>query len=284
MQPKDKAPPISTMSTQRGIANPRLENDSELYSVDRSTDTVAGQLENYTDTSSPLMQRYAMQGRKEAVGRGLTNSTIAVQGGMANVLDKSGEFATTDAGFYNDRKTETVRSKTQLDVTDKQAASQRYSTDKQAASQKYMSDSQLKAAGISAQTQRDVARMNNVAQAERVGMETESRERVAEAEQAGLASRLDKELAGKAYLNINDNETRLKIAEAEDAFRQTELTTTTLNSMYSDVSNSIAGIDTKASSRSQQEQLDRIMAGFTSRLTALSKIDSVIAGTIPSPN
>jgi hypothetical protein len=129
--PSSGVSPMERMSRAGGNSSSVPTKDSsELYTVDESTDTVRGQLDNYTDFDTPLMKRIAQQGIDQAAGRGLTNSSIAGGNAIGKVLDKAGEWATTDAGAYNNRKTESLRSATSVYGIDESAAASRYGSDK----------------------------------------------------------------------------------------------------------------------------------------------------------
>lgn len=129
--------PISKMAGESSVPN---IDSSELYTVE-DKDTVGGNLGTYTDFDTPLMKRIAQQGRANAASRGLTNSSIAGRGAMGNMLDKAGEFATTDAAAYNARKTENARTATQRYTTDETVKANKYSDDKRLEGTKYTSDS-----------------------------------------------------------------------------------------------------------------------------------------------
>jgi hypothetical protein len=129
-QKMNSGSPIQNVANQSDNSNVPTKDSSELYTVDKSTDTVRGQLDNYTNFDTPLMKRIAQQGIDQAAGRGLTNSSIAGGNAIGKVLDKAGEWATTDAGAYNNRKTESLRSATSVYGIDESAAASRYGSDK----------------------------------------------------------------------------------------------------------------------------------------------------------
>jgi hypothetical protein len=67
----------------------RTVNDSELMSK---------QVNNVIAEDSPLMQQAATKGKQAAQGRGLLNTSMAVQAGQAAVMDRAMPIAQYDAG------------------------------------------------------------------------------------------------------------------------------------------------------------------------------------------
>ena len=140
------------LQTAKSSGMPSLD-DSELYTVDKKKETVHGLVNEYSDSSNPILRREAQKGIEMAASRGLTNSSIASGNAIGKVLDKTTEWATADAAHYNNRKTENVKAATNKYGTDKgfeankyatdaQSASNKYSTDANSASNKYSSDAQ----------------------------------------------------------------------------------------------------------------------------------------------
>ena len=109
--------PLAKMAEAQQRTTPSLE-DSELYTLDENTETVQGRVNEYSKSSNPVLQREAQKGRDEASRRGLTNSTIAGGNAIGKVLDKTTEWATADAQFANNRKTENLRALTSKYGTD----------------------------------------------------------------------------------------------------------------------------------------------------------------------
>lgn len=236
-----------------------LKNDSELYKVNVDTDTVRGQLDNnYANTDTPLMKRYAAQGKQEAISRGLTNSTIAAQGGMANVLDKAGDFAKTDAGFYNDRKTETLRSKTAVKTTQIGADASMYGADRQL-------EGQLGAARIGASAEVRVAGMNNVAAGERLDKDIAGRLQITEID-----------AASRERISSMETSTQLSLKQLEERGANSRLSGTTRSQIFSDTAAGINSIDQTASAATQDAQAKRILDFQAIRLTAMEDIDAAL--------
>jgi hypothetical protein len=234
-----------------------LAGSSELYRVNPATDTVAGQLDNvYANTNSPLMKRYAAQGKAEAQSRGLTNSSLAIQGGMANVLDKAGQFATTDSGYYNDRKTETLRSDTAIKTTQIGADASKYSADKGL-------EGQLGSAYIGAATDIKVSGMNNAAAKDRLLIDGASQREIAAAD-----------LASRERIAALDSTTQLSMRNLDIAASDRRFTSEQTAIIYSDTATGINAIDQTASAGTQNAQAQRIIDFQTIRLTAMADVNT----------
>lgn len=273
---------------------PPTVNSSELYTVDKKTDTVAGQLENYTNMQTPLMKRIAEQGRAQAKSRGLGNSTIAGQGAIGKVLDKSGEWATTDAGHYNNRKTESLRAATSKYGTDESVKSAAYTADKGLEGQKYSSDQQLKGQKYTADKglQGDLARASaavssaSISASGQMGaaaIAAKSRENVAAKELESSNNRLRADVAMRTLDRAsNEDMNRARIdgskaaatrAHTRDGVTRRESAAT---DTYNTFQNGVANIDQTASKGTQQEQYSRLIL---SRDTTLDAIGAMRGGT-----
>lgn len=217
-----------------------LNESSEMYTVNPSTDTVKGQLEKHTNFDSTLMKRVASQGREQAVSRGLTNSTIASQGAMGAVLDRAGDWAKTDAGIYNDRKTEGVRSRTALRAQEISADASKYSADSSRAAQ-------IETANIGAKSALQVAGANNAGAKERMAMDIAGQNA-----RASWTSMLERDTA-MARLSFDREELNARLNIERD-----RIGAEATQSMWSDLSVGLANIDANASPASQQEQANRL--------------------------
>ena len=127
------------LQTAKSSGMPSLD-DSELYTVDKKKETVHGLVNEYSDSSNPILRREAQKGIEMAASRGLTNSSIASGNAIGKVLDKTTEWATADAAHYNNRKTENVRAAVNKYGTDKGFEANKYATDASTASNKYSTD------------------------------------------------------------------------------------------------------------------------------------------------
>jgi hypothetical protein len=281
--PVQKMAEQSTTEANGGV--PTVDS-SELYTVE-DNETVAGNLDKYTDFNTGLNKRIAQKARDESAGRGLSNSSLSAQGAMGAVLDSAGGFATTDAAAYGNRKTESLRAVTSKYGTDVSADASKYSSDKQlegtqisADAQKYSSDNQLagtklssaaqvKAAGISANAQVTSAGISASAQTAAAKIGATSREKVAASQEATKNTALQVDLV-KTVLNNKSQESiarQQKDADYMLAARNGKRSakTTSQNAFMT----GIANIDQTASPESQQEAYDRLDAQHTSNLKAI---------------
>ena len=154
--------PIQQVATQD---KPPTVDSSELYTVE-ANETVAGNLDKYTDFETPLMKRIAQQGIDQAASRGLTNSSIASGNAIGKVLDKAGEWATTDAAAYANRKTESLRSATSKYGTDQSVEASKYGADKDAEASKYSSDASKEASKYGADKDAEASKYSSDASRE----------------------------------------------------------------------------------------------------------------------
>ena len=277
------APPSGTPLSKEVVEDkPPVPNidSSELYTVDKATETVAGQLEQYSDFNTPLMKRYAQQGQEKASQRGLTNSSIAAGSGMAKVLDKAGEFATTDAGIYNARKNENMRTATQRYTTDETVKSNKYSSDKQFEGTQYSSDSSAEASKYSSDKQlqgqvyaSDQQLAGSRVQAAATVQAAASRSR-AQIEAAGInatsneliqASRAEVDLANiktTALTATLDRESKFALEGVRAANERAKEGRGAYNNAMQSAGNGfsagVANIDITASLASQQEQFNKL--------------------------
>jgi len=234
-------------------------NDSELYRVNPETDTIRGQLDNnYANTDSALMKRYAAQGRQKSVASGLGNSTIAAQAGMANVLDKAGEFAKVDSGYYNTRKTENVRSGTVIETANIQADASKYGADKSA-------KAQVASANISANASRDVSAQNNAGALERVQLDVQNKTDLQVAD-AAMQERIA----------TMDNDTKMAYGSLQESGANFRASQEIMNTIYGDTATGIANIDQSSSAASQNSAAKRILDFQAIRLSAITSIDSAL--------
>ena len=216
------------------------------------------------------MKRIAQQGKDNAQSRGLTNSSIAAQGAMGNVLDKAGEWATTDAGIYNNRKTTNV-----------QAATTKYGTDQQRASAlettKIDAKARVDAASISAAGQMGAASINASASMANAKLQYKSNEldRAHEATQAQAKFRRDKVMANIGYDHENYQKSLDRDLQAD------KFNATSTNSAWESFNVGVANIDINASPESQRNQFDRLEQLRTARITANSTIRNAVVAQPP---
>ena len=289
-QKMNSGSPIQNMATQSDNSNVPTKDSSELYTVDKSTDTVRGQLDNYTNFDTPLMKRIAQQGIDQAAGRGLTNSSIAGGNAIGKVLDKAGEWATTDAGAYNNRKTESLRSATSVYGIDESASASRYGSDKSlegtqvaAAASKYGADKSSEASMYGSDKQlegsREAAsatvRAASIAGNARISAEyiaASSNQKIEASRAATAENQID---ADKfiAKMDIDGQEAAAAVKVKTDAAAgKTDDYNAGLTSAGNTFTAGVAAIDLTASPASQKEQLKRLTDAHDIEVALLDKL------------
>lgn len=231
-------------------------NDSELYTVNKETDTVQGQLDGYLDRDNAILKREAQKGRDMATARGLTNSTIASGNAIGKVLDKATEWATTDAGIYERRKTNNQQS---AQSTFEANLASETSIKTNAAS----NAAQIASAGIQANATIQSTKIQaNQSDKESIRASQDNQNRLDSAELiAGLdnASREKVEQANRDadYWSKNSQDKRQGAINAHSVYTQ-----------------GIAAIDLTASKTSQQTQFDRLTKAYETQLDAVEAMKS----------
>lgn len=97
-----------------GIINTAIDKNNPLKSVagytpekaslDKTTDTVQGQIKTIIDDNSPLMQQAVTRSKAAANQKGLVNSSMAVTAGQSALYDAALPIASQDAATYNQNK------------------------------------------------------------------------------------------------------------------------------------------------------------------------------------
>ena len=250
-------------------------------------ETVAGNLDKYTDFNTGLNKRIAQKARDESAGRGLSNSSLSAQGAMGAVLDSAGGFATTDANTHANRKTESLRAATSKYGTDVSAEASKYSSDKQlegtqisADAQRYSSDNQLMGTRISASAQVSSARIsadatvsaagiNSSAQVAAAKIGATSREKVSAAQEATKITGIQVDLVSTLLNNKSQEKIRTEQKNADYMLAarngKRSAKTTSQNAFMT----GIANIDQTASPASQQEAYDRLDNQHQANLKAI---------------
>jgi hypothetical protein len=255
---------------------------------------VAGNLGNYTDFETPLMKRIAQQGIDQAASRGLTNSSIASGNAMGKVLDKAGEWATTDAAAYANRKTESLRSATSQYGTDVSAAASKYGADKDAEASKYSSDAareasmyssdkslegskyssdqQLEGTKISASATVAAAHASASARVAAANIGASSNEKI----EASRAETADNQIKSQEVLRNMDAADRIKAAEVLATTNRATAQKSAKNAARTSAGNgysaAVANINIESSAASQREQLDRINAAYDIEIDAIDAL------------
>lgn len=289
-QKMNSGSPIQNVATQSDNSGVLTKDSSELYTVDKSTDTVRGQLDNYTNFDTPLMKRIAQQGIDQAAGRGLTNSSIAGGNAIGKVLDKAGEWATTDAGAYNNRKTESLRSATSVYGIDESASASRYGSDKSlegtqvaadaskygadksSEASMYGSDKQLEGSKIQASATVSAAQIagNARIRAEGIAASSNAKIEASRAQTAEADRKADKVLA-KMDIDAQKGAAAIK-ANTDRAAQQKDSYNSSLTSAGNNFSVGVANIDINASPVSQKEQLNRLKDTYDIEILALENL------------
>lgn len=83
----------------------------ETRSIDKTTQTVAGQVDSILAKDSPLMQRARTLATQGMAQRGLVNSSMAQGAGTAAMIDKATPIASQDAATYNSVASENMAAK-----------------------------------------------------------------------------------------------------------------------------------------------------------------------------
>jgi hypothetical protein len=250
--------PLAKMAEAQQRTTPSLE-DSELYTLDENTETVQGRVNEYSKSSNPVLQREAQKGRDEASRRGLTNSTIAGGNAIGKVLDKTTEWATADAQFANNRKTENLRALTSKYGTDESVKASKYSSDNQLLGTKISSAAQVQSAGISANATMGAARIQ-ASSAERVQEQRGKIDALNIVARANTA-KLDRQSQEKvAIIGERSSTNRANTAHKRNAQTANQDTFT----------RGVAQIDQTASAATQQQQFDRLDTRYKANEKAIA--------------
>ena len=277
---------VAAQTTTEANGGVPTVDSAELYTVN-DNETVAGNLDKYTDFDTGLNKRIAQKARDESAGRGLSNSSLSVQGAMGAVLDSAGGFATTDANTYANRKTESLRAATSKYGTDVSAEASKYSSDKQlegtqisADAQRYSSDNQLAgtkinsaaqvtAAGISANATITAAGISSSAQVSAARIGATSREKIAASQEATKMVGIQVGLVSDILSNQSQEKIRTEQKNADYMLAarngKRSAKTTSQNAFMT----GIANIDQTASPASQQEAYDRLDNQHQNNLAAI---------------
>ena len=284
--------PIAQVAEQTTPPPPTVDS-SELYTVE-ANETVAGNLDKYTNFETPLMKRIAQQGIDQAASRGLTNSSIASGNAMGKVLDKAGEWATTDSAAYANRKTEALRSATSKYGTDQSVEASKYgadkdlegskyssdsskeasmySSDKGLEGQKYSSDQQLAGTKISANATVAAANASARARVSAASIGASSNEKI----EASRAETAENQIKSQEVLRNMDASDRIKAAEVLASTNRAAAGKNAQNAARTSAGNgysaAVANINLESSAASQKEQLARINASYDIEIDAIEAL------------
>lgn len=128
-------------STNQTYAPQQIQPDQlALRTIDKPTETVAGQINSIVAADSPVMQQARAGAMTAANDRGLLNSSIATSGAEDAVIRAATGIGTSDAGFYNEAANYNAAAKNQATMYNTQAQNaflqQSQSLDSQAQLQK----------------------------------------------------------------------------------------------------------------------------------------------------
>lgn len=261
--------------------------EGELYTeVNEATDTVYGQMQNkWLNPNDPLMKRVASQANERSAARGLTNSSIAQGNALGAVVDKAGQFATADAGFYNDRKTENQRSATHITSTkmnnDTQIEATQIGADAQIESSNISARAQVASAGISARARVQTQKLSDEAAMARLEVDTASRESINAAELAARSEDQAKELASRERQTQINADNQWAIAEYQQRSQDNRQEAELYADVFRDYNTAVMNIDQNANAASQREQLQRVNDAMQIRLEAQGYIDKAVNVTSP---
>lgn len=264
--------------------------------VNEATDTVYGQLQKHTDFESPVMKRVAQQAKDAATSRGLGNTTIAGQAATAAVIDKAGTYATKDAEIYSARRSANQQADVQLESTTLANKANIEQTNLTNDNRLQVQDKANE--GALSQIASKGAIDSELAAADRV-----SKEGIAAADRVGQQERLDAELGSlesrtaadnevklqEAFAKINssemlgflDNNTKLSIAKIQQDTELLRNNNESIQQAWTNYQTGLAGIDTNASSASQQTQAKRLEGSFKARMEFLNQADTLPTTTAP---
>jgi len=95
--------PAPTPAPASGLIGQAAQYTPVTPTVDKATETSAGQLDTLLSGDSPLMQRARTLAQQQMAGRGLVNSSMAIESGTAAMIDKATPIALQDASIYAGR-------------------------------------------------------------------------------------------------------------------------------------------------------------------------------------
>lgn len=250
--------PTRTVRTSGGNGTTYDPNIGKVE-VNAETDTVRGQLKNYTDFGSPLMKRIASQSRDKSASRGLTNTSIAEGAATGAMIDQAGKFATTDAQIYTNRRTENQRATIQLENTAMSNKTSIVNTNSSNAARVQAAGisagAQVASAQLQADSNRELTLANNTFKANQSAYDRKHQE---------FLSGKDRDL--KERLGNLDADTRTTLANIQAETETARQKNSAIESAWSSYQQGVANIDVSAKSVSQKTQFDRLKSLFEARM------------------
>lgn len=95
--------PGALQASSPGLIGQAAQYTPVTAEVNRPTETAAGQLDTLLSGDSPLMQRARTLAQQQMAGRGLVNSSMAIEAGTGAMIDRMTPIAQQDAGIYDAR-------------------------------------------------------------------------------------------------------------------------------------------------------------------------------------
>lgn len=170
--------------------------------------TVEGRIKGLIDANSPLMQQAATTGLQNSNARGLANSSMSVGASQAEVLKAATPIATADANIHaNAAQFNAIDPNKQLAIT----------SSEKLAGMNIAADMDKLTTELA--SRKDLSNADIAARKDQLVTEIISREKLSEADRTAVAARLDTELASRERIATMENDTRIKLAGNEEAYK-----------------------------------------------------------------
>lgn len=113
-----ESPEVTEANVPGGIISPAQGGTAASYQtpekyVPGENELMSGRLDEFLDENSPLMQRAAKKGEREAQAKGLLDSSLASQYSMGAVMDQAIPIAQQEAGAFHEAGMAEYQGKTQ---------------------------------------------------------------------------------------------------------------------------------------------------------------------------
>lgn len=170
--------------------------------------TVEGRVRGLINENGLMMQQADTLGRQKANALGLSNSSMAVGASQAEMLKAAVPIATADANIQaNAAQFNAIDPNKQMQIT---------SSEKLAGMN---IDADMNRLTTELASRKDLSQAEIVARKDQLVTEIMSREKLAEADRTAVAARLDTELASRERISTLENDTRIKLAGDETAYK-----------------------------------------------------------------
>lgn len=313
---------LSTWYADYMKSQPKAETATTTNWAPDANQTVQGQVANITDSGSPLMDRAATKAMQTMNGRGLLNSSMAVQAGQAALYDAALPIAQQDANTFataGKRNADAADSTSQFNATAQnkvlgdqvaagvtgaqQEAGFRQQTALQTqdiASQQAMQVKDLASrydlanldANARAQLQQQDAALQKQLQTANATLQTN----LATQSQGAQKALSEYQLAVQQAMSGQDNATKLQL-QALDAATQTSLadlnnkyraqlqTSDAMSGTFQQLTNSIAGVMVNADldAAAKQTAINNLTTLYNSSMDMQSKLTGLDLGSLLAP-